>query len=765
MLEVGNSSSTDYSRALPAEETGLSDQITAAVQITRRQYLIILLCALIGAVCGIIYLRTTLPVYTAQAEILVDRSKSSFVQQQSILGDVPVDTVQLESQMQIMRSPSIALSVVEKFNLAENSEFLDAGRSPIRSIIHSVASFFSIAGRSEPKKSEAELKGEAVQVLLKTLEVNRIGVTYLIDVGFRSNDPAMAARIANAVADAYITDQLDGKLESNRRASEWLRSRVEELRQRSSAAERAVNAYKERNAIVDAGGKSIGDQELAELSTQLVAARAKTSEALARLNRIEATLRSDGPDAALNATISDALTNPVILKLRQDYLDYVNKESEYSTRYGKDHLAVVNIRNKIRNLQNSIISELKRMAETVKSDYLIAKQQQDAVERQLASAVSKSQTVNSAQVNLRELESAAQGSRSLYNLFQQRYLESTQQESFPVPEARVVSSATIPSQSSSKSPIVVLAMATLGGVMLGGCLGLLRDTMDRVFRTGEQVEKNLRLPCVALVPLIKEDRKKNRTSPDHVAAMMPTGSRVITPDYSVAWTVLHSPVSRFAEAIRSAKLAADLTEARKTNLVIGLTSSLPNEGKSTISVALAQLFAQSGHRVIVVDCDFRNPSLSKALAPDAEIGLMEVLSGENNLGDGIWTEPRTNMAFLPVVRDTPFLHASEILASAATKRLVDRLRDSYDYVILDLPPIAPIVDARATTHLVDFYFLVIEWGRTKIGIVQHALKTANLIYDNLVGVILNKTDMGYMSRYGRHNKEYYKYYSRYEVTD
>jgi polysaccharide biosynthesis transport protein len=764
MLEVGNSSSTDYSRVLPAEP-GLSDQITAALQIIRRQYLIVLLCALIGAVCGIIYLRTAIPIYTAQTEIFIDRGKSSFIQQQSILADVPVDTIQLESQMQIMRSPSIALSVVEKLDLAENSEFLDAGRSPIRSIIHSFASFFSIAGRSEPKKSGAELKGQAVQVLLKNLEVNRVGVTYLIEVGFRSNDPALAARIVNAVADAYITDQLDGKLESNRRASEWLQSRIEELRQRSSAAERAVNAYKERNAIVDAGGKSIGDQELAELNTQLVAARAKTSEALARLNRIEATLRNDGPDAAVNAPISDALTNPVILKLREDYLDYVRKESEYSTRYGKDHLAVVNIRNKIRDLRNSIISELKRMADTFKGDYLVAKQQQDAVEQQLASAVSKSQTVNSAQVNLRELESAAQGSRSLYTLFQQRYLESTQQESFPVPEARVVSPATIPGQSSSKSPVVVLAMATLGGVMLGGCLGLLRDTMDRVFRTVEQVEKILRLPCVALVPLIKDDRKKNRTSRDHEAAMMPTGSRAITLDYSLAWAVLHSPVSRFAEAIRSVKLAADLTQARKANMVIGLTSSLPNEGKSTISVALAQLIAQSGRRVIVVDCDLRNPSLSKTLAAEAEIGLIEVLSGENNLRDAIWTEPRTNMAFLPVVRDAPFVHTSEILASAATKRLVDQLRDSYDCVILDLPPIVPIVDARATTHLVDFYFLVIEWGCTKIGIVQHALKTANLIYDNLAGVILNKTDMGYMNRYSGHNKEYYKYYSRYGVTD
>lgn len=358
MLEVKKLPSIEDYSTVPTAEPGLGDQVTAALQIIRRQYSIVLLLTLIGIVSGIIYLRITPPIYTAQAEILIDRGKSPFIQQQSILADIPVDTVQLESQMQILRSPNIALSVVKKLHLAEDLEFIEFGESPVSSIASSIASFF--AGffpnlvPHQPPKSELQMTQLAVVALLKNLEVNRVGVTYLIDIRVRSNRPDQAAQIANAVADAYMTDQLEAKFDANRRASEWLQTRLEELRQQSAAAERAVNSYKTDNKIVDAGGKPISDQELGELNSQLVIARAKTSEALARLNRIEATLRTDRPDAPVDATVSDALSNPVITKLRGEYLDYVTKLTEYSARYGKDHLAVINLRNKVRDLRTPL---------------------------------------------------------------------------------------------------------------------------------------------------------------------------------------------------------------------------------------------------------------------------------------------------------------------------------------------------------------------------------------------------------------------------
>jgi succinoglycan biosynthesis transport protein ExoP len=204
-----------------------------------------------------------------------------------------------------------------------------------------------------------------------------------------------------------------------------------------------------------------------------------------------------------------------------------------------------------------------------------------------------------------------------------------------------------------------------------------------------------------------------------------------------------------------------------TKQVLGLTSSLPNEGKSTIAFSLAQLMSQVGARTILVDCDLRNPSLSRALAPRAKTGLIDVIAEKVSLEKAIWEDPSTNLSFLPVVVKFRVAHSNEILSSIATKKLFEKLRKSYDYVVVDLPPLAPVVDARATTHLIDSFIFVVEWGRTKIDVVEHALGQAQGVYDNLLGAVLNKVDMNTFSRYAGHRESYYynEHYSRYGYTE
>ncbi len=175
------------------------------------------------------------------------------------------------------------------------------------------------------------------------------------------------------------------------------------------------------------------------------------------------------------------------------------------------------------------------------------------------------------------------------------------------------------------------------------------------------------------------------------------GPRTIVRGDNAHWAVVNAPFSRFAEAIRSIKLAIDLNDVVKANnRVIGFTSSLPNEGKSTVAAALALLISQVGKRTIVVDCDLRNPSLSRALAPNANSGLLEVITEKASLEEVIWTEPSLNLAFLPAVVKSRMAHSNEILYSAPMKKLFEQLRESYDYVIVDFPPLAPIVDVRAS---------------------------------------------------------------------
>src|SRR5262249_1018102 len=325
-------------------------------------------------------------------------------------------------------------------------------------------------------------------------------------------------------------------------------------------------------------------------------------------------------------------------------------------------------------------------------------------------------------VTLRNLEASAHTYKTLYDNFLKRYSEAVEQQSFPYTEARLITSATPPIKRNYKKTLLIAAMTPMIGLFLGIGLGALRDFLDRGFRTATQVETLLDLTCIALIPSQKGARKRDKGREE-------PGLKLVSGDLAskretIGFAVVEQPFSRFAEGIRAIKLAADLNGVATANKVIGITSAVPNEGKSTIAAALAYSTAQFGGRVILVDCDLRNPSLSRTLAPTSRVGIVETLSGKVALDEALWKEPSLNMTFLPVVSKVRIAHSSEILTSSAMRRLFEKLRHSYDFVIVDLPPLAPLADVRGTTHLVDSYLLAVEWGRTYTGIIQHALSRA-----------------------------------------
>ena len=217
----------------------------------------------------------------------------------------------------------------------------------------------------------------------------------------------------------------------------------------------------------------------------------------------------------------------------------------------------------------------------------------------------------------------------------------------------------------------------------------------------------------------------------------------------------HRRLSPFSDAIRSIKLAADLAtkysvqDARPSagGVIVGFSSSLPDEGKSTIALAFSQLTSSVGRRTIVVDCDLRNPSLSRMVSPNATVGLLEVLQDQARLEDAIWVEPTTNMAFLPFVIGAASVDAYEMLASPSANRLFDRLSKDYDYVVVDLSPMMPVGELPASVRIVDFYFFIVQWGSTRIEIVQRALKSSHAVFDKVAGIVLNKVDLREVSRY------------------
>ncbi|WP_244547046.1 AAA family ATPase [Bradyrhizobium sp. Gha] len=727
-----------------------SNGVADLISFARRQSTIILGVMLACLAGGVLYLINTPPSFTAQATMIIDTRKNNVFQQQ-LIGDSPVDSSMVESQVEVLRSENIASAVIKQLRLTDDPEFVGPGGGLLGGLVSTVSGLLE----SDAPQSQTGLNRRAVEAFANRLSVKRVGLTYIIEIAFTSNNPAKAAQIANAVADAYINDQLNAKYQATQRASIWLQDRIGELRKQSSTAERAVVDFRTKNNLVNTGGRLMNEQQLSELNTQLILSRGLTAEAKARLDRINDIVKAE-PDA----TVTDTLKNEVITKLRQQYLELKAREAEWSERYGAQHQATIQLRSQMQELRRSIGDELQRIAQTYKSDYEIAKQREQALERGLNEAVSDSQVTDQAQVSLRDLESSAQTYRTLYNNFLQRYTESVQQQSFPITEARVITAASPPLTKSKPKGTLTLLVASFLGLGLGFLVGRLRDLSDRSFRTTDQVESVLGVNCIGILPLLKPAAVPDTSVP------VPSGagaSRVLNHNAEVFSEVVNGPFSRFTEGVRAIKVASDLANIDRPKKVVAVTSTLPNEGKSTIAASLAELISQSGARVVLIDADLRNPSLTRRLAPHATIGLLELARGSNTLSDVVWTEPVTKLDFLPSVVDSKVAHTNEILSSPSMGMLFERLKSVYDYIIVDLSPIAPVVDVRTTAGLIDSYLYVVEWGRTRVDAVAHALTDAKNVHEKLVGVILNKANIATLSRYESYKGSYYhnKYYSRY----
>ncbi len=750
----------DGSDVAYSAEVSHAEYLAKLVGFIRRRFLTILATLPLAIGLAAVYLLTTPPQYQGTADVLVDSGNRAQVQvfQQPPGTLDPGNAAVIDSQAEVIKSDNFALSIIKKLRLTEDPEFVGSSGGLLSYLF------------PHAPRSESEITQGVVRAFQKRLTVNRLGISYVIEIGFRSTDPNRAAEIANAVADGFIFDELDARYQAIRTATSWMQDRLNELRSQVSAADRAVIDYKAANNIVDTkAGGPISDQEITAINADLIKARADAGEAKARLDRLTQILNSANIDLG---AVTDSLHDEIINKLRGEYLVLAQRESIFSARYGHDHLAVVNIRTQMAEISRSIVDELKRIAEAYKSDYDIATARQSSLEKSVATTVAGSQTTSKAAIELRQLESAAQTYHALFDNFQTHYMEATQQQSLPMTDARIITRATPPQEKYSPKTLLTLAVATIGGLALGLGLALLREISDRVFRTARQVEAELRTECLALIPLVKPKTPLTKA----YAAIPALGitpslgvatSRIIPKNDDLFGYVIDSPLSRFAESIRAVKIAIDLGNVAKHNKVIGITSSLPNEGKSSIAKSLAQLCTRGGARVILVDCDLRQPQSSQALAPNATNGLIEVVTRSCDIEKAIWTDPSTGLSFLPVAAKSRLTHTSEILASDAMKQLFARLSASYDYVIVDLSPLAPVIDVRSTTRFIDTYVFVIEWGKTRIGVIEDALSAASVVYENLLGVVLNKVDMKLLSRYDSDRGEYYynPHYSRYGYTD
>ena len=404
-----------------------------------REWRLIALVTGLAIVVGAGYIALSPSRYTAQADMIIDTKRVTWTQSEMASENRTVEDASVESEIETTKSEKVANVVISRLHLTEDPEFVGAGQGLRRRIF----SLFQLTPASQ--QSNDELMRGILSTLKDNLRVVRLGRSYIEQISYTSLDRDKAARIANAFAEAYIEDQLQAKFEATRRASVWLEQRIGELRQQASDAYKAVQDFKSENSIIiGVDGKLASEVELDQLGIALAKARADTSQARAKLDRISRVLEQRSDKETLNIpdpVVTDALSNPVITRLRQQFLDDQSKESEWSARYGADHTAARNLRAEMAAVQRAIWDEISRIAESYKSELQIAKSQEEAIDKRMIEVFQKSGATRQSQVRLRELETAANTYRGIYETFLSRFTQSVQQQSFPSTEARVVTVA------------------------------------------------------------------------------------------------------------------------------------------------------------------------------------------------------------------------------------------------------------------------------------------------------------------------------------
>jgi succinoglycan biosynthesis transport protein ExoP len=401
-----------------------------------------------------------------------------------------------------------------------------------------------------------------------------------------------------------------------------------------------------------------------------------------------------------------------------------------------------------------INEELQRIAESYRSDAEVARQKEGSLSLAMSGLVGASAGTNQTLVQLRELEREAETYRALYQTFMQRYQEAIQQQSFPVSEARIITAATPPARPSYPKRGLILALSLILGAMVGSGLGALREYHDRVFRVASHVRDELGLEFLGMLQVVDtlataKSAKGEDQDPKQIHA---TNS---LQRYSI-----DHPLTSFSETLRSAKVAVDLALGDRRPKIVGVTSALPNEGKSTVAKNFASLLAHLGARAVLIDADLRNPGLTRDMARQADAGILEAIRGDRPLRDLLLGEPDSGLFFLPAVIKKRVQHSSEVISSPGMRNVLAEAGEAFDYIIIDVPPLGPVVDVRAAASLFDAFLLVVEWGRTSRIMVQNILTSDNALFEKTVGVLFNKVNLEKIKLYeGYGSKDYY--YSRY----
>jgi succinoglycan biosynthesis transport protein ExoP len=691
------------------------------------------------------------PRYTANALILLEPQNATAPQTSAAYQSPGLDDGVIESQIAILRSTVFLRRVAEKASLSSDPEFGSGSPQsqppqgpPSFSILSMFRSAFSAApNKTEPPKPDSVANPSnmmaSVEALQGAMSVNRIGLGYVLSVSISSVDPARAAKVANAVADGYIVEKLDAHFDAAKNASSWLSDRLTELRTQLHDSEEAVAQFRSDHGLFQSGTDvTLNAQQLSELNAKLVAARADMAEKKARVDLLQSIQDKGGSIQSL-PDLPDA---SALAALRAQEAAISQKEADLATRYNDRHPLVVNVHAEHRDVQRAIAAELLRVAANIKNEYELAKSRVDAVGQSLGQATGQSGIDDKTAITLRELERTAAVNKSLFEDFLQKAKITDAQATFDTREARVITPAVPPGGPSSPNKNRVMTMALVIGLLLGVGGAWAKEKLNAGFTTQRQVEQLLELPLLASVNMM--------TSVDRTI----DGKVVSIPYYQIAM-----PLSRFSEAQRSLRSGIQMTDVDEPPKVIQLTSTVPEEGKTTIAISLAVSAATSGLKVLIIDADLRHSSITRFFGLQKAHGLVDLLIDGAQPQDIIAFSKDAKLWVLPVGSKTR--NPADLLGSDRMKLLLETCRNSFDYVVIDTPPIGPVIDPIIVSQLVDKIVYVVRWASTARELVHQSMQRLPG-QRKIAGIVFNQVNESEAQKYGKDGYSYYYGSRKYE---
>jgi succinoglycan biosynthesis transport protein ExoP len=663
----------------------------------------------------------------------------------------------LSTQVAALKSRDLAERVIRTHDLATNEAFLHPteARSGLLSVGGKLLSFLRPRGfrgggvvdaNGDDDASGAEVPTELLDRYMRYLDVRDVRGTDLVEVRFTTPSPELSAMLAGAHTQAYMEANAEARLANDVTAKEFLGKQLEEARGRVEQAEGALKVFatEHPNVAVNQEQKLIG-QQMNELTTQISSAE---GDRIGLQTEYETVVKRDDP-------MSHFLDKPGIEKLYLSLLDLRAQRAALDPKLGPNHPEMIQLREQENEVSRQLKGEITQQTAGVKARLDASRAREKGLRTKLAYLEESAIVLRDLGSRYELLKNDVDSAEGLYRTLVKQAMETAVNAQLAASNVRVIERAEVPEHPSRPNVPLNLAFGLMLACGVAVVATIVCDAFDNTVKSSEDLESQLQLPMLGTVPNFALARRsssrraalgENAAVPAAVAA-----AAAATPGPSPrAVVVLQEPTSVISEAFRALRTAVLFSTPGAPPKVILLTSATSGEGKSVTSLNLAATLAESGSRVLLIDADLRRPTCHRSLGTGNARGLSSFLSGQATLAEVITPLDKPHLDFLPAGPTPP--NPAELVGSSRMRDLLASLRDEYEFVIVDSPPVVPVTDGVVLSREADAVVLVVKGHDTPLELVRRARDHLGVANAHLIGAVINNVDLGWGDLY---------FYSRY----